>query len=182
MTFAVLAREAYAIFPASIAVGLIIAEIYKRHANRKTPILDIVGAIRLSWLQTIPMLFLLGWQIYINLRLSSFPKLTTSGLLGAPFINITQYFLNSARGETNSSVMASGHILTQTFPQYSQAIGLGLFLTLLISVLIVVSLTFRPLLRNNSNNKSLPLAACATVLVGLYACLGPIMVGSPWDM
>ena len=179
-TLALLSRESYALFPAVLALAQLVENWF---AKRRDGFLSRANAKRLAEImsvQLVPVLVLLTWQRYLDIHLAeSFPVMP--GFLGLPLVAGFEHFLESALGNPDSTLdLPSVPIhIHQSLRVYSQAIGLGLFLALLVSGALVLLLALRSSGAATRSRNALPMVFAALSLIGLCACFGPTMVWEP---
>lgn len=177
MSLAILAREAYAIFPASIALATIVMDAANRRKDGDRLIPSLRELFLSTWLQVSPIALLLCWQAYIRIRLSAYPQIATDGLLGIPLLHALAYLFQSLSGQTSSTVISTGHTLTQELPKYSQAIGIFFFLALLLGIAGTAIAKWRR--ATEMSRSSIAILSCVSALCALYLFLGPIMFWEP---
>jgi hypothetical protein len=170
MTFAVLGREVYALFPAAIAGATGIGITVAAWRDRSGMAAWARQAMHTAITHAIPIAAILAWQAYLGWRFAHIPPIPAAQFLGMPFAAIIEYILTSATGNPISTY-AGFHI---TLVPYSQAIGLSLFLALNVGAFIFSAVKIMRWKKTPLNSAGIFLACCA--LSALYICFRHVML------
>ena len=168
MTFSVLSREAYLIIPVLISITLIF-EALKDKEKRVRPLQFWLGK-----LFRIPALYALAapvaayaiWWVYVTLHFGATPGSQAHNILGWPMKAWGSYFMAGLTGEHP--------LVGRGYAAVFEASGLFLFLMLLMASVLVAIATFAR--QDRVDPVIAGIAGAVLALVGLYACLGPIVM------
>lgn len=168
ITFAALSREIFVLIPCFVGLGLLWR--FVRVAGWQS---------LLSWarvrpllgqlcLQALPVLVVVGWQLFIRVRFGVFASSQAAGILGLPFQSLAEHMFSGLAG--HHWLVGDGK------PARYEGIGVLLFLGLVLAALYALGGTLRKTFRRMGDSvrqgHAFALTLGLTVIALTYFCFG----------
>ncbi len=173
ITFAALSREIYILFPVFMIIILVAQHIQEKGVRWCLKSTSISHLFKVTWIHSVPVLIMLGWQIFIRIKFDVSPSSQAHNILNWPLVSAFHYMIAGLKG--NHPVVGTGRMA------YLEGAGVGLFLLLLIISAINLSTTLCKVIHSSKITGSerqvfLGTAFTFITIIFLYLCFGSIVM------